>query len=54
MDVASFKDEDDNPVTYSQKELVAMFEDANGDGQPFIQVWCVEDDKQVLGYGRNV
>lgn len=28
--------------------LELLFRDANGDGQPYIMVWCVEDEKQVL------
>ena len=30
------------------EELVKLFHEANGDGQPFYQVWCVEDGKKVL------
>lgn len=29
--------------------LVQTFNDGNGDGQQYVTVWCVEDDKQVLG-----
>jgi hypothetical protein len=31
------------------EELEKLFNDANGDGQPFIQVWCFEEHRQVLG-----
>lgn len=29
-------------------ELLADAESANGDGQPYTSVWCVEDRKRVL------
>lgn len=29
-------------------ELVKLFQQANGDGQPDYQVWCVDDHKKVL------
>ncbi len=32
----------------TDEELVELFTDGNGDGQPYYQVWCVEDDRQVL------
>ena len=31
------------------EELAAMLEDGNGDGQPYIMVWCVEDNVKVIG-----
>lgn len=41
------------PAEYSDDELVKMFDDANGDGQCYVQVWCVDEHRQVLG-GRKV
>lgn len=29
-------------------ELEQLFNNANGDGQPYYMVWCVEDKKMVL------
>ncbi len=29
--------------------LEKWFNDANGDGQPYVDVWCVEDEVHVLG-----
>lgn len=52
-------DEEEDPSTLSpwhkpltdwtDQELEVLFKDANGDGQPYIQVWGVEEGKQVLG-----
>jgi hypothetical protein len=33
----------------TDEELVKTFDNANGDGQPYVMVWCVEDGKKVLG-----
>lgn len=33
----------------SDQELEKLFNEANGDGQPYIMVWCVEQRKKVLG-----
>jgi hypothetical protein len=30
-------------------KLETYFEDANGDGQPYYTVWCVEQHRAVLG-----
>jgi len=30
------------------EELINLFHEANGDGQPFYQVWCVDERKKVL------
>ena len=40
----------DDPISgMSNDELVECFDDANGDGQPYVTVWCVEERRQVLG-----
>lgn len=33
----------------TDEELTEAFNETNGDGQPYVQVWCIEDVKQVLG-----
>lgn len=38
-----------NVKEMADAELLSWFNDANGDGQQYVTVWCVEDDKQVLG-----
>jgi hypothetical protein len=37
------------PSDFDDDELVQMFDGANGDGQQYYTVWCVEERKQVLG-----
>jgi hypothetical protein len=33
----------------SDEELKDTFNQANGDGQPYCMVWCVEDQEKILG-----
>ena len=43
------------PSEYTDDELVKLVEDADeDDGGHFHDVWCVEDRKQVMGYGINL
>jgi hypothetical protein len=49
-DEADFEGEDcDHPSKWPLSRLIEVFNDGNGDGQQYVQVWCVEDEKQVLG-----
>ena len=34
---------------YTDAELITLFNDANGDGQPYYTVWCVDEHRLVLG-----
>ena len=42
-------DPDVLPESRTLEGKLAMFNDGNGDGQPYTVVWCVEDRKKVLG-----
>lgn len=37
----------------TNEELIQYFNASNGDGQPWIQVWSVEEEKLILGGGEN-
>jgi hypothetical protein len=48
--VTSYADwKDELPTTRTDAELIKMFDEANGDGQPYVQVFSVVEDKTVLG-----
>lgn len=47
-----FRDEDDNLLEMkdmTDAQLIELFDDANGDGQPYVMVWSVAEGKKVLG-----
>lgn len=46
-DYADWKDDPDLRHSFGD-DLIDLFKQGNGDGQPFLMVWCVEDRKQVL------
>lgn len=41
-------DEDDDYSERSDEELVNIFNEGNGDGQPFVMVWSVSEKRKVL------
>lgn len=34
---------------FTDEELIRVFDSGNGDGQTYKMVWCVEEEKTVLG-----
>jgi hypothetical protein len=50
-DEADFEEEEgcEHPSKWPLSRLIEVFNEGNGDGQDYYQVWCVEDGKKVLG-----
>jgi hypothetical protein len=42
-------DPEDELRNATNNTMIDVFNDANGDGQPYVMVWCVEKHAQVLG-----
>lgn len=44
-----FGDENMTIKDFDNEALQHIFDQANGDGQPYYTVWCVEEHRKVLG-----
>jgi hypothetical protein len=44
-----FAEENGLPFPFDENDLIDKFEDSNGDGQPYVTIFSVDDDKVVVG-----